>query len=87
LDKNFNDLTSNKFKYSRLGFFANSLILNKKMYLLYNIFNKKKEFLFLQNKKKDNRLDKNFLTITSLKTQNFNKNFVFLTKQFDYFNK
>ncbi len=87
MDKNFNDLNNNKFKYSRLGFFANSLILNKKMYLLYNIFNKKKEFLFLQNKKKDNRLDKNFLIITSLKRQNFNKNFVFLMKQFDYFNK
>jgi hypothetical protein len=74
-------------QYSRLGFFANSLILNKKMYLLYNILNKKKEFLFLQNKTKDNRLNKNFLVVNSLKTKHFYKNVLFLMNNFDYFNK
>jgi hypothetical protein len=87
LDKNFNNLDINKFKYSRLGFFANSLILNKKMYLLYNILNKKKEFLFLQNKKKENRFDKNFLILNSLKLGTFYKNFIVSIKFFDYFDK
>jgi hypothetical protein len=86
LDKNFLNFYVNELNYSRLGFFANSLILNKKMYLLYKIFNKKTEFIFLKNKKKNNRLDKNILILASLNSINFKK-FYINTKFFDYFYK
>jgi hypothetical protein len=56
-----------KQNYFRLGFYANSLLLNKKMYLLYNFLNKKKEFFYLKNKKKEIGKSLNFLVLASFK--------------------
>jgi len=81
--KNFNDNLNLKQNYFRLGLFANSLILNKKMYLLYNFFNKKKEFFLLKNKNKENNFDRNYLSLFSLKFKFFIKNSIIC----DYFYK
>lgn len=68
--------------YFRLGLYANSLILNKKMYLLYNIWNKKRELLLLDKDKKS-RLGINFLTFSSLNFDFYNQKII----RFDYFMK
>lgn len=70
--------------YIRLGFFSNSLLLNKKMYLLYNIFNKKKEFFLL--KKKQKQVGPYFFNYLSFDTLN-NRIFIKKKQNFDYFNK
>lgn len=70
--------------YFRLGFFSNSLLLNKKMYLLYNIFNKKREFFLL--KKKERQVGSyffNYLTYNTLNNAIFNVK----KEKFDYFIK
>lgn len=69
--------------YSRLGFYANSLLLNKKTYLLYNIFNKKKEFFCFKNKREERVLYKSSLILNTLKLGLVCKNFA----KFDYFGK
>jgi hypothetical protein len=68
--------------YFRLGLYANSLLLNKKMYLLYNIWNKKRE-LCLIDKNKKNRISINFLTFTSLNVNFYSQKSI----KFDYFMK
>jgi len=40
-----------KENYRQVSFVPNLLLLNKKVYLLYNYFNKRKEFLLLKNNK------------------------------------
>lgn len=70
--------------YYRLGFFSNSLLLNKKMYLLYNMFNKKKIFFLLKKKEREvGSYTVNFLGFDSLST-NFYKE---KNKKNDYFFK
>jgi hypothetical protein len=73
------DLTQNYIYYS---IYSNALHLNKKLYLLYNFFNKRKEFLLLKSNKNSSRFIKNFQGFFSL---NFNvyKSF----NKFDYFKK
>ena len=72
-----------KQNYFRLGFYANSLLLNKKMYLLYNFWNKKKELFFLKNKKKYIGKNLNFLLLSSFKSK-YVSNKIY---NFDYLNK
>lgn len=67
LNKNiYFDLKKNFF---RLGFYSNSLLLNKKVYLLYNMWDRKKKFFLLTNNKKSSILSTNFLSFTSLNKQ------------------
>ena len=70
--------------YLRLGFFSNSLLLNKKMYLLYNIFNKKREFFLL--KKKERQVGSYFFNYLTYQTMNNNFSNK-IEKKFDYFVK
>ena len=55
-----------KIKYTYYSIFSNALFLNKKLYLLYNFWNKKKEFLLLENQKKESRYDINYQGFFSL---------------------
>jgi hypothetical protein len=72
-----------KKNYKQVSFIPNLLLLNKKVYLLYNYFNKKKEFLLLKNNK-NSRYIFNFIGFFSL---NFFLNIELNVKKFDYFKK
>lgn len=68
--------------YTQMNLYPNSLCLNKKMYLLYNFWNKKREFFLLKNDSKESRYPFNFIGFSSLMFFNLYK-----TVKFDYFNK
>jgi len=58
------------------------LLLNKKPYLLYNFWNKRREFLWLKNELEDSRYTFNYIGFFSLGLDKFMS-----YKKFDYFNK
>ena len=62
--------------------YSNALLLNKKLYLLYNFWNKRKEFLLLKSNKRTSRFIKNYQGFTSLNFENYQQ-----TNKFDYFSK
>ena len=70
-----------KKKYTYYSIFSNALFSNKKLYLLCNFWNKKKEFLLLDNQKKESRYDINYQGFFSLDF------FSFFKIKFDYFSK
>ena len=72
-----------KENYRQVSFVPNLLLLNKKVYLLYNYFNKRKEFLLL-NYNKNSRYIFNYIGFFSL---NFFLNIRLDTIKFDYFKK
>ena len=72
-----------KENYRQVSFVPNLLLLNKKVYLLYNYFNKSKEFLLL-NYNKNSRYIFNYIGFFSL---NFFLNIRLDTIKFDYFKK
>jgi hypothetical protein len=62
--------------------YANVLLLNKKLYLLYNFWNKRKEFLFLKKNNNISQFFKNYRNFVSLGLNNYKKK-----ENFDYFYK
>jgi hypothetical protein len=72
-----------KKNYKQVSFNPNLLLLNKKVYLLYNYFNKKKEFLLLSNNK-NTRYIFNYIGFFSL---NFFLNIEPNIIKIDYFKK
>ena len=72
-----------KANYRQVSFVPNLLLLNKKVYLLYNYFNKRKEFLLLNNNK-NSRYIFNYIGFFSL---NFFLNIRLNVIKFDYFKK
>ena len=70
-----------KKRYTYYSIFSNALFLNKKLYLLYNFWNKRKENLLLDNQKKESRFDINFQGFFSLGFFSYNN------VKFDYFYK
>ena len=72
-----------KKNYKQVSFSPNLLLLNKKVYLLYNYFNKKKEFLLLNNNK-NSRYIFNYIGFFSL---NFFLNIELNSIKIDYFKK
>jgi hypothetical protein len=80
LKEKFNfDLKQNFIYYT---IYSNALLLNKKLYLLYNFWNKRKEFLLLKSNKKTSRFSKNFQGFISLNFENYEN-----INKFDYFYK
>jgi len=80
LKERFNfDLKQN---YVLMNIYPNTLLLNKKMYLLYNFWNKRREFFLLTNDDKESRRFFNYIGFLSL-----NFNIHYKNKHFDYFNK
>jgi hypothetical protein len=72
-----------KKNYKQISFIPNILLLNKKVYLLYNYFNKRKEFLLL-NYNKNSRYIFNHIGFFSLSLFfNIELNVI----KFDYFKK
>ena len=72
-----------KANYRQVSFVPNLLLLNKKVYLLYNYFNKRKEFLLLNNNK-NSRYIFNYIGFFSL---SFFLNIRLNVIKFDYFKK
>jgi hypothetical protein len=72
-----------KKNYKQVSFIPNLLLLNKKVYLLYNYFNKSKEFLLLNNNK-NSRYIFNYIGFFSL---NCFLNIELNTVKNDYFKK
>jgi len=72
-----------KKNYRQVSFIPNLLLLNKKVYLLYNYFNKGKEFLLLNNNK-NSRYIFNYIGFFSL---NFFLNIELNSAKYDYFKK
>jgi hypothetical protein len=81
LKENFDiDLKKN---YKQVSFIPNLLLLNKKVYLLYNYFNKSRDFLLLNNYK-NSRYIFNYIGFFSL---NFFLNIELKSVKNDYFKK